>query len=125
MIFAGPDFADSLREATRSLLRARLRTLIGLTGIAIGIASVITMLSSGEIATKEARKQFEALGTDIIVITPEYGNPIALSDGLIVASAVPSIASASRSSKVRTDSFTPASQLAKGRCKASQPSLQD
>ena len=95
MIFAGPGFADSLTEATRSLLRARLRTLIGLTGIAIGIASVITMLSSGEIATKEARRQFEALGTDIIIITPEYDNPIELDDVLMVASAVPSVASAS------------------------------
>ena len=63
---AGPAFADSFREAGRSLARARLRTLLGLFGIAIGIASVIAMISTGEIATAEARKKFEALGTDIV-----------------------------------------------------------
>ena len=56
------------REAVRSLLRARLRTLLGLVGITIGIASVITMISAGEIATAEARRKFEALGTDILSV---------------------------------------------------------
>ena len=38
------------REAVRSLSRARLRTALALIGVAIGIASVITMISVGEIA---------------------------------------------------------------------------
>ena len=59
-----------LREAVRSLQRAPLRTLLGLTGIMIGIASVITMISTGQIATQEARKEFEALGPDILYIDP-------------------------------------------------------
>ena len=61
-------FTNSLREAAHSLLRERLRTTLGLLGIAIGIASVIAMISTGEIATGEARRQFEALGTDIVTI---------------------------------------------------------
>ena len=65
---AGPAIADSLREAARSLARARLRTLLGLIGIMIGIASVIAMISTGEIATAESRRQFEALGTDIVTV---------------------------------------------------------
>ena len=64
---------STLREAVRSLHRANLRTLLGLIGIMIGIASVITMISTGEIAKAQSRKDFEALGTDILTIrTPEH-----------------------------------------------------
>ena len=58
----------NLREATRSLYGARLRTLLGLIGIMIGVASVIAMISTGEIATAQSRKEFEALGTDLLTI---------------------------------------------------------
>ena len=63
-----PALTATLREAVRSLYGARLRTLLGLVGIMIGIASVITMISTGEIAKSQSRKQFEALGTDILSI---------------------------------------------------------
>ena len=114
MIFSGPNFFDSLREASRSLMRARLRTLIGLTGIAIGIASVITMLSTGEIATKEARKKFEALGTDIIVITPEYNSPMALEDALSLAAVVPAVSAASPIMKGATGFIHASTQVGQG-----------
>ncbi|MDE0158107.1 MAG: ABC transporter permease [Gammaproteobacteria bacterium] len=57
----------NFREAADSLRKARLRTVLGLVGIMIGISSVITMVSMGEIAREQARKDFEALGTDILV----------------------------------------------------------
>ena len=100
----GPALTTNLREAARSLYGARLRTLLGLIGIMIGIASVITMISTGEIATNQARKEFEALGTDILIIrksddlmTTEArrrGIAIGFGDALEVAVAVPSVAEA-------------------------------
>ena len=93
----GPVLAANLREAMRSLVRARLRTLLGLIGIMIGIASVIAMVSMGEIATAQSRKQFEALGTDIVTIKTQgqaRGAGIALEDALALADALPSIAAA-------------------------------
>ena len=60
------------RQAVESLRRARLRTLLGLIGIMIGISSVITMVSLGEIAKEQARKQFEALGTDVLIIRKSH-----------------------------------------------------
>ena len=94
-----PGFAlvDGLREAVRSLIRARLRTALGLVGIAVGIASVIAMVSSGEIATAEARKQFEALGTDIVTVQTAsgYQGPgIRLDDALALARSLPEISAA-------------------------------
>ena len=93
----GPALADNFREAARSLTRARLRTLLGLIGIMIGIASVIAMISTGEIATAESRRQFEALGTDIVTIrvrgqTKDPGIP--LETALALAEALPAISEA-------------------------------
>ena len=56
------------REAITSLRAARLRTVLGLIGILIGISSVIAMISLGEITKQQARKQFSAMGTNILVI---------------------------------------------------------
>ncbi len=90
------------REATDSLRKARLRTVLGLVGIMIGISSVIAMVSLGEIAKAQARKQFEALGTDILLVRrsfdaePPGQRPatIALSDAIHLAPAVASIVEA-------------------------------
>jgi len=89
------------REATDSLRKARLRTVLGLVGIMIGISSVIAMVSLGEIAKGQARKQFEALGTDIMLVRKSpaasgHGRQaaIGLRDATGLAAAVSSIAEA-------------------------------
>ena len=97
MMRAGRSLGNSLREAGRSLLRAKLRTMLGLVGIAVGIASVIAMISTGEIATAEARRQFEVLGTDIVTIEVKGAGKekgIALEDALDMAAALPSVSTA-------------------------------
>ena len=93
----------NLHEAVRGLIGARLRTIMGVTAIAIGIASVITMISAGEVAKARSRKQFEALGTDILSIEPRDGAAstaggengiIGLEDALSLADALPSLSEA-------------------------------
>ena len=94
---ASPALTSILREAIRSLARARLRTLLGLIGIMIGIASVIAMISTGEIATAESRRQFEALGTDIVTVKVRGGTSapgIPLEAALALAESVPAISQA-------------------------------
>ena len=94
-------FAINAREAVNSLRAARLRTVLGLIGIMIGISSVITMISLGEIAKAQARKKFEALGTDVLVVrqsddasTPEQQRAaIDLSDAVALGT-LPSVAAA-------------------------------
>ena len=97
-----PILAANLREAVRSLHGARLRTVLGLIGVMLGISSVIAMISLGEIATAESRKRFEALGTDILTITKSdtsvasrrKGAVIGLEDALALADTVPTISEA-------------------------------
>ncbi len=85
------------REAIDSLRKARLRTLLGMIGVMVGIASVMAMVSLGEIARDQARKEFEALGTDLMVIRKSYESPaesIALDDALALVSGVDALITA-------------------------------
>ena len=54
----------------------RLRTLLALIGIVIGIGSVIAMISLGEVAKAMARAEYEALGTDILDHQNCRGEPL-------------------------------------------------
>ena len=93
----GAPLADSFQEALRSLARAPLRTVLGLIGIVIGITSVIAMISTGEITKAEARRQFEALGTDIVSVNVRGGEDrpgIALRDVLALPETVSSVVEA-------------------------------
>ena len=91
-------FGANARQAVDSLTRARLRSILGLIGIMIGISSVIAMVSLGEIARGQARKQFETLGTDILLIRPPIGGRVAgeipTAAAIRMADALPSIAEA-------------------------------
>lgn len=79
------------REALRSLRKAKLRTLLALIGIVIGIGSVIAMISLGEVAKAMTRAEYEALGTDILIIRAQGGGSISLSDARALRGEEPSI----------------------------------
>ena len=87
----------NIEEGLRSLLRAKLRSVLALAGIMIGVGSVITMISIAEIARVASLAQFEALGTDIVAIgnvdgaSVVPGRSIVLADALLLADSVPSI----------------------------------
>ena len=65
----------NLKEAARSLLAAPQRTVLALIGIAVGIGSVIAMISVGVIVRDEALAQFQELGTDILTVSVDGGGP--------------------------------------------------
>ena len=95
----GPLGRANLAEAYSSLLTAKYRAVLALIGIAIGIASVSSMISVGAIARAEAARQFQELGTDILQVRLRAGNrdagrasvPLADAEGI---EALPSIARA-------------------------------
>jgi putative ABC transport system permease protein len=61
----------NLREASRSLIAAKQRSILALLGIVIGIGSVIALVSTGALAQRETLRQFMEMGTDIISIQME------------------------------------------------------
>jgi putative ABC transport system permease protein len=64
---------SNMKEATRSLLASKQRTILALIGIVIGIGSVIAMVSVGKIVQEESLRQFKEMGTDILTIEKEFG----------------------------------------------------
>ncbi len=87
----------NLKEAATSLAATRQRSLLALLGIAIGIGSVIAMISVGMIVRDESLKHFRELGTDILNIRLRHAGaaagqpPVAARDILGMAS-LPTIA---------------------------------
>lgn len=64
----------NIKEAIRSLLSAKQRTILALIGIVIGIGSVIAMVSIGKIVQEESLRQFKEMGTDIITVDKDSGD---------------------------------------------------
>lgn len=67
-----------LREAIRSLLSTKQRSVLALIGIMIGIGSVISLVSIGQIVAAESIREFRTLGTDLAVINLYNERPAAL-----------------------------------------------
>lgn len=63
------NFARLLNEALANILVAKLRSFLTLLGVLIGTASVVALVSSGELATQHALAQFKSLGTDLLAIS--------------------------------------------------------
>ncbi|MGA7935525.1 MAG: ABC transporter permease [Kovacikia sp.] len=95
------DFLDSIKMAVKTLTANKLRSTLTMLGIIIGNASVIAMVGVGQGAQRLASEQFEALGPNILFVTP--GSPqarnrtldiprtLVLDDARAIAAQVPSI----------------------------------
>ena len=67
-------FVDTLRVAIRALMKNKMRATLTVLGVVIGIAAVTTMVSIGQSASALVRGQFEAMGTNVIVVLPGSRN---------------------------------------------------
>ena len=70
-IDAGPGVAvlgEALKMALRSLLHNRLRTVLTMLGIIIGVASVIALMAIGNGAKQDVLERIQAMGTDLLTI---------------------------------------------------------
>jgi putative ABC transport system permease protein len=65
-------FRANVKEAYRSLITAKQRTVLAVIGIVIGIGSVIGMVSIGGIVRAEALRQFMDMGVDVVMLTRSY-----------------------------------------------------
>ena len=60
----------ALRSALRSLAANKLRSVLTLLGIIIGVAAVITMIAIGQGATGRVHEQMKGLGTNFMLVLP-------------------------------------------------------
>ena len=56
-------------EAVANLLGAKLRSFLALLGILVGTASVVAMVSGGNLATRAALQQLTRLGTNLLALS--------------------------------------------------------
>jgi putative ABC transport system permease protein len=59
-----------IKVAAQSIAKNKLRTLLTMLGIVIGVAAVIVMVAVGHGAKSRIQQQIENLGTNMIIVTP-------------------------------------------------------
>jgi putative ABC transport system permease protein len=64
------NFKNLIKIAVRALVRNKLRAILTMLGIIIGVASVIAMLAIGEGSKKNIQDQMSSMGTNLIMIMP-------------------------------------------------------
>src|SRR5688572_33161367 len=74
---------DVSRFAWRSLWGYRTRTLLMVLATSIGVAAVVVLTSLGEGARRYVRNQFEALGSNIMMILPGRAETVGGVGGMI------------------------------------------
>ncbi|HMB89958.1 MAG TPA: ABC transporter permease [Rhodothermales bacterium] len=70
-----------IKVATKSIVKNKMRTLLTMLGIIIGVGAVIVMVAVGEGAQSQIEEQINNLGTNLIVITPGSSNQGGVSRG--------------------------------------------
>ena len=62
-----------LRLAWQSIVKNKMRTLLTMLGIVIGIGAVIVMVAVGNGAQMQIKNQIGSLGTNLIIVMPGSG----------------------------------------------------
>jgi putative ABC transport system permease protein len=66
------NYSNLIRIAIRALVRNKLRAFLTMLGIIIGVASVIAMLAIGEGSKQKMRKQISSMGTNMVMVMPNF-----------------------------------------------------
>lgn len=66
---------EAFRIALKELIANKMRSLLTMLGVIIGVASVITLVSIGEGVRWQISRQIESLGSNLVIVTPGKGAP--------------------------------------------------
>src|ERR1035437_8863762 len=67
-------FRDAFKTSTRSLTHGKMRSILTMLGVVIGIASVIILMSIGQSAQNLILGQVQSIGSNLIIIMPGAPN---------------------------------------------------
>jgi putative ABC transport system permease protein len=70
IIFKVMNYKNLFKIAARALVRNKLRAILTMLGIIIGVASVIAMLAVGEGSKRSITEQISSMGTNVIMVMP-------------------------------------------------------
>jgi macrolide transport system ATP-binding/permease protein len=63
-------FLDYLRQAISAMLSHKMRSILSILGILIGVSAVIAMLALGQGAKETIEKQLASLGSNLLIVMP-------------------------------------------------------
>lgn len=66
------NISEIIEEALNTLKVNKMRTVLAILGIVIGIGSVIALISLGQASQKSITNQIESLGSNLLTITPGF-----------------------------------------------------
>lgn len=66
------NFKNLIKIAVRALFRNKLRAILTMLGIIIGVGSVIAMLAIGQGSKKKISDQMSSMGTNMIMVMPNF-----------------------------------------------------
>ena len=75
------DWRELFGVAWQGICDNRMRSMLTVIGIVIGIAAVIVLLAIGKGAELETRKQIQSLGSNLVYISPGSASPSSISAG--------------------------------------------
>lgn len=80
------NIAESVRIALRALWANKVRSVLTMLGIIIGVGAVIAMVGIGNGATKSITNQIQGLGSNLLTISPgrSYANTLTMQDVAIL-----------------------------------------
>ena len=64
---------DYFLESQKALLANKTRTTLSVLGVVVGVASLIAMLSLGQGAQEQVKKQIANLGSNLLIVRPAVG----------------------------------------------------
>lgn len=66
------NYSNLFRIAVRALIRNKLRAILTMLGIVIGVASVIAMLAIGEGSKQSIKSEMSSMGTNMVIVVPAF-----------------------------------------------------
>ncbi|MBF0504316.1 MAG: ABC transporter permease [Candidatus Omnitrophica bacterium] len=73
-IYDSGKWLDSLKQAVYAMLSHKLRSLLSILGILIGVGAVIAMLALGRGAQESIQQQLASLGSNLLMVRPGTSN---------------------------------------------------
>ncbi len=73
-VFSPGEVWENVRSAARSLLQNKMRAILTILGILIGVGAVIAMVSVGQGATAGVTQRIQGLGSNFLTIMPGSAN---------------------------------------------------
>jgi putative ABC transport system permease protein len=109
-------FEENIRVAVRGLVEHKFRSFLTMLGIIFGVASVISMLSIGEGAKRQAIAKYQDLGVNNIIVREKkqtdteleevrakFSQGLSLNDASVIKEIVPGVVRVASQAEISTD----------------------